>query len=81
VIWLLLALLQAPTELTVVRADFCAERKTCESWRPYTRVDDLGGPIWFLVSTTGQACEVSGMVANRVHRQERWACAWRYARS
>jgi len=77
---------QVIMELPVARVGFCSQprdRIECPSWQSYLRSDDMGGPIWFLISISGMGCEVDGMVANKLadgHRGQSWPCAWRIAR-
>lgn len=80
---LLPATLAAQTvyELPVDRVEFCTNSRECRTWRPYVRLGDMDGPIWFLVSISGMACEVDGMIASKIRRRsEPWLCAWRTAR-
>jgi len=74
---------QTPSEQQVARVEFCANSRDCARWRPYVRLGDMDGPIWFLVSMTGMACEVDGMVANKLADDPRgrsWFCVWRWPR-
>jgi hypothetical protein len=60
---------------------FCANRDECRGWAPFARLMDNQGPIYWLLSTGGRACEVDGAIANRVwHPGERWPCEWRTPR-
>jgi len=87
---LVLSLLFAPValsaqmfELPVARVEFCANSQfECPRWRPFVRLEDMRGPIWFLISTSEMGCEVNGLVAGKLDRgrDQRWLCAWRVAR-
>jgi len=69
------------SELPVAGAFFCSNsRFECPRWRPFIKIGELGGPIYFLISTSGMGCEVDGMVAGKIQRPgEEWACVWRGA--
>ena len=70
------------SESPVLYVRMCPDRfHGCRAWVPYLRTGDLPGPIWWLVMADGRACEVDGMVANRVWRPgDRWLCEWRMPR-
>lgn len=70
------------TEQVVSGWNGCVDRfRACPGWEPYFRPgDDAWGPIYWLVSATGDACEVSALISDKVHRGDRWPCNWRRAR-
>jgi len=70
------------TEQLVAGWNGCVDRfHNCPGWAPYFRPgDDQWGPIYWLIATTGDACEVSSFVSDAVHRGEYWSCIWRNAR-
>ena len=61
---------------------FCTARDHDCAWRVYARTTDPGmsGPVYWLRSVGGEACEVSGAVAMKLRRGDQWICEWRVGR-
>jgi len=68
------------TEQLVAGWNGCVDRfHNCPGWEPYFRPgDDQWGPIYWLISSNGWACEVTSLVSDAVHRGEYWPCIWRH---
>ena len=62
--------------------DGCSDRaRNCPRWAPYQRIsDDQWGQIYWLVSSVGNACEVSPATFTLARTGERFTCQWRRPR-
>ena len=59
--------------------DGCLDRFHCPRWAPYAHgADPQVGQIWWLVSTSGHACEIPADAPYRL--REPFTCAWRTRR-
>lgn len=65
----------------VADMDYCPSRAHCPRWLPFAHLGEDGsiGDIYWLVSTSGHACEIPGNAAYVLDRP--WSCRWRPRRS
>lgn len=59
--------------------DACLDRFHCPNWRVFAHADDPQvGQIWWLISTSGHACEIPADAGYRLG--ELFTCRWRTPR-